>query len=127
MLKTLIRQIDEKFKELGLSYSAVEKKLGFGNGAIKRFSTSSPSIEKVIQLANFLNVSLDWLVYGESKSVQLTKNELEFLKILRTLDSNTDQLRLLGYVEGYIKGISIQELEIPPEQETANTTNKSVI
>ena len=25
MLKTLIRQIDEKFKELGLSYSAVEK------------------------------------------------------------------------------------------------------
>ena len=41
-----------------------EKQLKFGNGAIKRFDTNSPSIEKVIALSNFLNVPIDYLIIG---------------------------------------------------------------
>lgn len=122
MLKLLIQQIDTKIKELGLSYSAVEKKLGFGNGAIKRFSTSAPSIEKVILLANFLNVSLDWLVYGnDNSSSNLTEKELEFLNIIRSLNSEDEKSRLIGYIEGYVKGLSAHSYsECDFKQEASN-------
>ena len=103
----LIQQIDKKIKELGLSYSVLERRLGFGNGSIKRFSISSPSIERVMLISEFFNVSLDWLVYGSNKNfLNLTEKEAAFLSILRSLKSEEEQSRLIGYVEGYIRGIS---------------------
>lgn len=61
----MVDRICELIKKKGMSISAVEKQLGFGNGAIKRFEKNSPSIDKVISLSNFLNVSIDYLVYGK--------------------------------------------------------------
>lgn len=99
-------RIVSKIKEMGLSCSAVEKKLGFGNGAIKRFETSSPSIEKVKALSDFLNVSLEWLVFGrEAEAVTLTDNEREILRIFNKLNSEKDQAKLLGYAECYVDTI----------------------
>ncbi|MBR2405306.1 MAG: helix-turn-helix transcriptional regulator [Clostridia bacterium] len=121
MLSVLISQIEAKIKELGLSYSAVEKRLGFGNGAIKRFSSSAPSIEKVMLLANFLNVSLDWLVYGTNSFNDLTENETEFLTLIRSLKSETDQGKLIGFLEGYAKTLpSYSENEYDLKQEASN-------
>ncbi len=54
MVERILYIINEK----GLTCSYVEKSLGFGNGSIKRFKTSSPSIDKVVALSDFLNVSL---------------------------------------------------------------------
>lgn len=61
----MVNRICELIKKRGMSISAVEKQLGFGNGAIKRFEKNSPSIDKIISLSNFLNVSIDYLVYGK--------------------------------------------------------------
>lgn len=61
----MVERICELIKKKGLSVSAVEKQLGFGNGAIKRFDKNSPSIDKIISLSAFLNVSIDYLVYGK--------------------------------------------------------------
>jgi len=63
----MVDRICELIKKKGMSISAVEKQLGFGNGAIKRFEKNSPSIDKVISLSNFLNVSIDYLVYGKDR------------------------------------------------------------
>ena len=102
----MTERIIKKIKEKGLSCSAVEKQLGFGNGAIKRFETSSPSIEKIKLLSDFLNVSIEWLVFGtEQGNNNLTKNEKEILRILNRLHSETDQSKLLGYAECYVDAI----------------------
>ncbi|MBO5008586.1 MAG: helix-turn-helix transcriptional regulator [Clostridia bacterium] len=99
----MVSRIMQKIKEMGLSCSAVEKRLGFGNGAIRRFETSSPSVEKIKSLSDFLNVSLDWLVKGkECVDVKLSKNEMEILKILNKLDDVADQAKLIGYTECYV-------------------------
>lgn len=95
-----------RIKDMGLSCSAVEKKLGFGNGAIKRFDTNSPSIEKVKLLSDFLNVSLEWLVFGEEGEPNaLTHNEKEILRILNRLKTEKDQAKLIGYAECYVDTI----------------------
>lgn len=99
-------RIIEKIKEMGLSCSAVERKLGFGNGAIRRFDTNSPSIEKIKLLSDFLNVSLEWLVFGEENGLStLTNNEKEILRILNRLNSEKDQAKLIGYAECYVDTI----------------------
>ena len=44
----MVDRIIALIKEKGLSVYAVEKQLGFGNGAIKRFDTNSPSKDKIL-------------------------------------------------------------------------------
>ncbi len=61
----MVDRICDLIKKKGMSINAVEKQLNFGNGAIKRFDKNSPSIDKIISLSNFLNVSIDYLVYGK--------------------------------------------------------------
>lgn len=64
----MVDRICDLIRKKGMSVNAVEKQLNFGNGAIKRFDKNSPSIDKIISLSNFLNVSIDYLVYGKEKS-----------------------------------------------------------
>lgn len=45
----------------GFTFKSLEKELGFGNGVIRRWDESSPSISAVIKVANYFNVSVDWL------------------------------------------------------------------
>lgn len=47
----MVDRIIQLIKQKGLSINAVERQLGFGNGAIKRFATSSPSVDKIIALS----------------------------------------------------------------------------
>lgn len=91
----MVERICKLIKERGMSINGVEKALGFGNGAIKRFEKNSPSIDKIIKLSNFLNVSLEYLVFGteinskpntiEMPTYKLTQNEEEMLSVFRML------------------------------------------
>ncbi|MGN1202074.1 MAG: S24 family peptidase [Eubacterium sp.] len=91
----MVDRIIALIKQKGLSINAVEKQLGFGNGAIKRFSTSSPSADKIIILSNFLNVSTDYLLLGEEKSPSLSDDEQELLNCYKKLPERERQ-RLIG-------------------------------
>lgn len=98
----MVERICKLIKERGMSINGVEKALGFGNGAIKRFEKNSPSIDKIIKLSNFLNVSLEYLVFGteinskpntiEMPTYKLTQNEEEML-------SEREQLKEIGRLE----------------------------
>jgi SOS-response transcriptional repressor LexA len=65
-----------------LSCNAVEKELGFGNGAIRRWDMNSPSVDKIIKLSNLLDVSVDYLLFG-STSKQKNPTHLSGEEILR--------------------------------------------
>ena len=43
----------------------LEREVGFGNGTIRRWEDSSPSIDKVQKLAEYFNVSIDFLLTGK--------------------------------------------------------------
>ena len=75
-------------KQKGLSVSAVERKLGFGNGAIKRFSTNSPSIDKIIALSNFLNASVEYILFGKQQtSYEISCDLQELIDNYNSVDS----------------------------------------
>lgn len=111
----MVERISKLIKQNGLSLNAVEKQLGFGNGAIKRFDTNSPSIDKIISLANFLNTSIDYLVFGEEKDYStnnLSQNEIELLDIFNKFNDR-EQIKLIGKLEELYRQKEIRENQNP--------------
>nr|DAW15667.1 MAG TPA: repressor protein [Caudoviricetes sp.] len=77
----------------GYSCSKVEKSLGFGNGAIRRWKQSSPSIDKLYKLSNFLNISIIELL-GEY--TDLSSDEQKLIEIYNGI-SDDDKILLMAY------------------------------
>lgn len=70
---TLVEKIRVLANEAGYSLPKLEEELGFGNGTISRWSKSSPSTEKLTKIADFFNVSLDYLADRDTST--LTEND----------------------------------------------------
>ena len=45
-----------------ISIYQLERELGISNGYIKKWETSSPTIERISKVAEFFNVSVDYLI-----------------------------------------------------------------
>lgn len=114
----MVERIVDLIKKKGMSINAVEKQLGFGNGAIKRFDTNSPSIDKIISLSNFLNVSLDYLVIGKDNANMLSNEERELIDIFKKL-SPINRCRVVERAETLVElqTPAIQDLEEDPEEQ----------
>lgn len=109
----MVERIVDLIKKKGMSINAVEKQLGFGNGAIKRFDTNSPSIDKIISLSNFLNVSLDYLVIGNDNINILSDEERKLIDTFKKL-SPMNRCRVAERAE------TLAELEVPVADEPSN-------
>ena len=64
---TLKDRIRELANERGMSLPALEAKLGFGNGTIVKWDKASPNSDKLSKVADFFNVSIDYLLGREPK------------------------------------------------------------
>lgn len=95
----LVNKLKVLAKERNLSFSALERELGFGNGTIQKWDTSSPSCDKILKLANFLNVSIDSLLRDED-AVSTTSEQLyePLISLYKTV-SDEDKLRVINYLE----------------------------
>ena len=90
----LYEQIRDIAKSKGYSVNKLEKELGFARSSINKFNKNIPSVDKLQQIADFLGVSLDYLMTGETpsekKEVTLTpRDERDIEKIL---DQTKEQL-----------------------------------
>ena len=94
----MVERILSLIKQMGISVSAVEKQLGFGNGAIKRFSTSSPSVDKIITLSNFLNTSVEYILFGNENILEQPEDIKNLIAIYKSL-SDKDKGIILGKAE----------------------------
>lgn len=112
----MVERIVDLIKKKGMSINAVEKQLGFGNGAIKRFDTNSPSIDKIISLSNFLNVSLDYLVIGNDNVDTLSVEERKLIDIFKKL-SPMNRCRVAERAEtlAELQTPEVQDVEEEPE------------
>lgn len=64
--------IEKLCKEKGKTISEVETELGFSQGLISRWNYKTPTLKKIKELADYLNVSMDYLV-GENVSLSPDK------------------------------------------------------
>ena len=74
-MSDLVNRIEKRIKEKGTNFKRVEQELGLGNGTIKRWSTQSPRLDKLVPVAEYLQVALDYLVFGSSVSETSTNGD----------------------------------------------------
>lgn len=69
----------DRIKELAnqrkVSVAELERALGFGNGSISKWNKQSPSTEKLKQVADYFQVSLDYLVGRSDDKYDLSPQE----------------------------------------------------
>lgn len=56
-------------KTKGVAVTAVEKELGFARGSLCKVNTNKPSMEKVQKLADYFEVTVDYLMTGKERTV----------------------------------------------------------
>lgn len=83
----LYENIRDIAKTKGLSINRLEQELGFARSSINKFNKNTPSVEKLQQVAERLNVTVDNLMTGDvvdenSETTLTPKDEKDIEKIL---------------------------------------------
>lgn len=81
----LLERIKSKCIENNTNFKQLEEELGFGNGTIRKWETQKPSYDKVVAVANKLNISLDWLILGKECS-DISCAEQKLISLYRQAD-----------------------------------------
>lgn len=68
----MVDRISKLAKERGINISTIEKNIGLSNGIIGKWRKQSPSCDKLKLVADYLNVSIDYLLTGEEYSETTT-------------------------------------------------------
>jgi transcriptional regulator with XRE-family HTH domain len=86
---TIGKQIAELRKQYGLTQENVAEKCGVSRQAVTKWESNevTPQIDNLIELADFLNVSLDYLIRGkdtivEAKSSMNKKDTEIFMEVM---------------------------------------------
>lgn len=113
---SLTERIKEKAKSLGCSFASIERSVGIGNGAIRRWDTNSPSAANLKAVADFLNCSMEYLLTGEESTknnISISSNDQEILELLHQLPKDVQQeykAEMRGYVRAINKKVSKKSL-----------------
>ena len=88
----LYEQIRDIAKSKGYSVNKLEKELGFARSSINKFNKNKPSVEKLQQIADLLEVSLDYLLSNTIKEKAPTLTARDERDIEKILNNTREQL-----------------------------------
>lgn len=63
----IVNRIKELAEEKGTTLAGLERTLSISHGSIRKWDSSSPSIDKVDKVAKYFNISLDYLLGKTSR------------------------------------------------------------
>lgn len=58
----ILKKIEELVQKKGISITALEKRLDFGNGTIRSWAQCSPSVDKLKKVADYFGVSIEYFL-----------------------------------------------------------------
>ncbi|WP_369899766.1 helix-turn-helix domain-containing protein [Bacillus manliponensis] len=67
---TIVDRVKHLCQNRGISVSKLEEDLDFGKNSLYRWKAQSPSAEKLLKVAEYFNVSVDYLL-GRSEKIYL--------------------------------------------------------
>lgn len=82
----IVDRIQSLVNEKGLSIAALERNTGLSNGIIKKWKKQSPSCDKIITIANYLNTSIEYLILGTAETSGLAFDAQQLLDYYNQLD-----------------------------------------
>lgn len=94
----------------GISIKALERQLNFGNGTILKWRTSSPGVTKLEMVADYFDVSLDYLL--SNNPTEPSPKAYLVAKHYDQLDENQKEI-----VEAVMEGFVGQEKKCTNRQE----------
>lgn len=62
---TLVEKIKALCQTKDITFAALERRLDFGNGTIRKWDNATPSGDKLAKVADYFNVSVDYLLGRE--------------------------------------------------------------
>ena len=62
---TLVEKVKALCEAHNLTFAALERRLDFGNGTIRKWDNATPSGDKLAKVADFFHVSVDYLLGRE--------------------------------------------------------------
>ena len=95
-------RVQELCKKNSISVSELEKTLGFGNGYISKLGQSTPNTSKIKLIADYFNVSIDYIITGEEKHpIPVPKMTDEYYKLISIYSSlsETDRNYIMSLSE----------------------------
>lgn len=95
---TMYERIESLRKSTRISQGKLEKELGFSNGSISKWKNSTPTPDRLQKLADYFNVSVDFLITGEEKENKEYYINKETAKTAQEIFENKE-LRMLFDVQ----------------------------
>lgn len=104
----IVERIQFLCEKNNIKIRPLEEHLNFANGSIKRWDISSPSCDRALKVANYFDVSVDWLITGNEYSTKLRVDEIKLLSLYNELDQD-DQLEVQDIILLKIKRKNIKK------------------
>lgn len=77
----LVQRIRNLCNSQNLTFAELERTLGFSNGQIRRWEKTKPGIDKIQKVADYFDVSVDYLL-GREKDEYAGEQEDEEIRIM---------------------------------------------
>lgn len=76
-------RLNNLIQKNGLSQAKLEKAIGISNGSVSKWKKSLPSIKTIKKIAEFFNVSDDWLLTGKENEyiIEAARTDAELSKM----------------------------------------------
>lgn len=106
----MIESIRKFCKVNNVSPAKLEEKLGFSQGLISRWKDKTPSLDKIVDIADYFNVTIDELI-GRSSSVKKCNDDNLVMSIIKlTEDETLKWEKIDDYEEEEINDKSYEDL-----------------
>ena len=91
-------RIQNLCKKNCISVNKLEKILGFGNGYICKLGQSTPNASKIKLIADYFNVSVDYIMTGEERNIPtFSPDHIELISAYDKL-SSSDKLAIMQII-----------------------------
>lgn len=86
----------------------LEKQLGLSNGSISKWDNSPPSCDRILKVATYFNVSVDWLLTGQEGKYTISDEKAELLDLYEHL-TDYDKCEITEFIQLKIRLRSLHE------------------
>lgn len=90
---SLVQRIRNLCNSKGLTFAELERILGFSNGQIRRWEKTKPGIDKIQKVADYFDVSVDYLLGREKDEYAGEQKDEDILIMHRATENMTEAQR----------------------------------